>query len=305
MTSLLLGLLLQGTPATHVLVVTGLGGEPRYSQAFVSLGADLVTSLRDRHGVAREQITWLAEDSAAHAAVKGRATREAVLAELSRLAQTSVPGDRVLLVLIGHGSDAGEARFNLPGRDLGASDLVPALQALTGRTVAVVAAASASGGLADELAGPGRVVITATKSGMERNEVQFSRVFVKAFVESAGDTDKDGRLSLAEAYAYATSEVERFYTADNRLQTEHARISDEPLAAAFRFSPEGGVVTAAPGDSVTAALLARKAQLEEQIAGLRARRGQLDPAAYEQELERLLVALAETNRALRERGGGP
>lgn len=283
-----------------VLIVTGLGGEPAYSAAFIRQATDLIGSLRDRYAVAAERITWLAEDPAASPLASGRATRDQVLAAIGRFGDAAT-GDPVFMVLLGHGSDQGEPRFNLSGPDLSASDLAPALERLGSRPVALVVAASASGGFADRLARPGRVVVTATRTGFERNESGFGTQFVRAFTGAAGDTDKDGALSLLEAFAFADREVAREYESSNRLRTEHARLTDSTLARRFVFAPAGRQVTAASGDSIMAGLLARKRELEARIEALRAARAGMDSTAYQAALEDLVLELARVNQAIRQR----
>jgi hypothetical protein len=293
----------QGTSGIHVLVVTGVGGEPAYSAAFVEQAEKLITGL-ERYGVPRDRIVWLAEDPAkAPGRIAGRSTRERVLAELTRIGGAARAEERVLVVLIGHGSDGDEPRFNVPGPDLSARDLVVVLKSLDAPLVAVVNAASASGGFVEPLAGPRRIVITATKTGFERNETRFVRSFASAFEGDAADGDKDGAVSLLEAFTFTTREVSRWYESENRLLTEHARVSDEHLARQFVFTPATRMVTAAPGDSATAALLARKRELEGSIERLRGRKAAMDSTAYVRELEELLLELARTNQALRARAG--
>jgi hypothetical protein len=286
-------------------MVTGVGGEPGYSAAFAAQAERLIGGL-GRFGVARGHVTWLAEDPArAPGRIAGRSTREQVLVELRRIAGTAGPEDRVLVVLIGHGSDAGEPRFNVPGPDLSANDLALALDLLPTQQVAVVNAASASGGFVDRLAGPRRVVLTATRTGFERNETRFAGVLGRAFEGEAADTDKDGALSLLEAFTFAATEVARLYEQENRLLTEHARLSDSTLARHWVFTPPGRAVVAAPGDSVTERLLARRRDLEAAIERVRGRKAVMDSTAYERELESLLLELARINQALRARVGNP
>jgi len=158
-----------------------------------------------------------------------------------------------------------------------------------------VIAASSSGGFAEKLAAPGRLIITATRTGQERNEVRFGHWFAEAFAGGAADIDKDGALSLFEAYAYTVREVKREYESDNRLLTEHARITDSTLARQFVF----GAAAAVPTDAGSQALVEKKRNLEAQVASLRARKSQMDSTAYEKQLETLLVELATVNQQLR------
>jgi hypothetical protein len=62
---------------------------------------------------------------------------------------------------------------------------------------------------------------------------------------------------------------------------------------------------AASDNPVLQRLLQARAQLEEQIVALRARKSEMEEVAYELDLEELLVDLALKSRELREhRGGG-
>jgi hypothetical protein len=148
---------------------------------------------------------------------------------------------------------------------------------------------------------------------------------VEALKEEAADLDKDGRISLLEAFQYARAEVERYYAELNLLATEHAQLDDDGdgegateiteessdgwLARSFWVGSASAMagVGAVP-DSITDPVLLRlyeeRAELERRIAELRAMRDQMEEARYEAELESLLVELALKTREIRERGGG-
>ncbi len=279
-------------PPLRVLIVTGVSGEPKFAREFAAQAQSLITSF-GKAGVGADRITWLAETEQVQ--VAGRSTKERVEQELVRLGGGGAD-EQVLLVFIGHGSDAGEPKVNLPGPDLTAADLARVLSGFGARPVAVVVAASSSGGFAEKLAAPGRLIITATRTGQERNETRFGHWFTQAFAGGAADVDKDGALSLLEAYAYTVREVKREYESDNRLLTEHARITDSTLARQFVF---GGTAASVPADAAGRALAEKKRELEGQIAALRARKSQMDSTAYEKALEALLVELAEVNQSMR------
>jgi len=193
------------TPSTQVLLVTGLGGAPEYSDLFLTQGRSLLEAARGRWGLPEDNTVWLAEaPERAPDLIKGRSTREAIEAEVLAAARRAGPDDGVLIVLIGHGSGAGEdSKINLPGPDLSGADLAVWLNAFTTQTVAVVNTASASGGFVSALSGDRRIVVTATRSTRERERTYFGSYFVDAFVAEGADTDKDDRVSLLEAFRYS------------------------------------------------------------------------------------------------------
>ncbi|MFN2564039.1 MAG: hypothetical protein ABR499_03400 [Gemmatimonadaceae bacterium] len=302
---------------TRLVVISGLAGEPKYAESFHAWSGSLVDAARSRYGVADSSIVWLAEDPGkAPGRIAGKSTKENVERTLDGLATRMRAGDQLVVVLIGHGSVQGDgARLTLPGPDLGAADLARALTKHGSRRVAVVVAASSSGDFVKALSGPGRVIITATKSGFERNESLFGGHFVAAFAGEGADADKDGRVSLLEAFTYATREVRRVYEQENRLLTEHALLDDNgdgagsgevggaakdgALARAFFLTGPAAAAAAASNDPRAVALRKEKEQLESKIEALKARKDAMDAKAYEAELERLLLDLAATTRALR------
>ncbi|HUG42043.1 MAG TPA: hypothetical protein VMM12_16365 [Longimicrobiales bacterium] len=303
---------------THVLVVSGLGGDAEYSARFVAWSVALLDAAVAA-GVPAAGARWLAEREGVHPRAAGVARVDAVGAELAALAARSAPGDLILLVLFGHGSArGGEARINLPGPDLSAGELAAMLVPLSDRRLVVVNAASASGGFIAPLAAPGRVVITATRSSAEAEATRFGAHFVAGLAGAEADTDKDGAVSILEAFEYARLEVARSFEETGSLATEHALLEDdgdgrgslEPggadgaLAARITLAPPTAAAgMGASGDPQLDRLRAERARLEQALAQLRARKDGMETEAYERELERLLLEIARTGRAIREREG--
>lgn len=292
----------------RLLIVTGLSGEPQYAAQFAKQASALAAAATSRWPLADSGFVYLSENPAATPGATGRATREAVLAAIARLGGASGADDVLLVYLAGHGADQGDqSRFNLPGPDLAPEDLAAALGPVSKPLVVVVNAASASGGFLKPLAGPRRVVITATKSGFERNATTFGDYFVRGLTGGEADGDKDGRVTVAEAYSYAKAEVVRAYQSGNRLLTEHAQIDEgagpanDPAVparlAGAAFFPLAR--DRAADDPKLAPLVAERRRLEAAIATLRSRKAAMDSLGYQRELEQLLVKLAEVSQAIR------
>ncbi len=110
----------------------------------------------------------------------GRSTLETMASSLAAMAGTVGPRDRVLLLLIGHGTGQGaEAQFNLPGPDLTPENLDVMLGDFPTQMVAVVNTSPSSGPFLPVLSGPNRIIMTATRTAQERNETQFGGFFVR------------------------------------------------------------------------------------------------------------------------------
>ena len=232
-----------------------------------------------------------------------------------RLAASAGPASEPLwLVLIGHGTfDGKTARFNLRGPDVSAADLAVWMKPLA-RPLAIVNCASCSGPFLNELSGPDRVVITATKSGHEANFARFGEYISAAIGDPKADLDKDEQVSLLEAYLLGSSGVREFYLQEGRLATEHALLDDngDRLGTpADWFKGVRAVKTAKNGarpdglrasqfhlvpgpreQQLSPASRQRRDQLEQELARLREHKSELSEDDYFQQLESLLVELS-------------
>ena len=304
---------------THLLIVSGLGGEPQYTEQFRTLGLGLADVARKRYGTPDSEVVYLAEEGAKDPRIAGVSTKVNVETALARFAKRAAPGDEVVIVLIGHGSGSGEdSKISLPGPDLSARDFARDLAPFTSQQVAFLDLTSASGDMLPVLSAANRVVITATKSSFERNESVFAKYFIAALTGDGADVDKDGRVSLLEAYRYALTETKRYYDDQGRLQTEHAQLDDdgdkkgtaEPDmrvagngegSLARRVFLGGGAYasTAGSNDPKLGALYKERFAIEGRIDELKKRKASLSADAYDDALENLLVELAMKTKAIR------
>lgn len=311
---------------THLLVVSGLGGQPKYTAAFQKWGVALVDAALKRYAMPDSEVVYLAEESVKDPRVRGVSTRANIDATLARFAQRTGAGDQIVIVLIGHGSGSlGDSKISLPGPDMNAKDFARALEQFRTQQVAFVNMTSASGDMLPLLSTPNRVVITATKSSFERNESVFAGHFVDALAGDGADTDKDGRVSLLEAFRYATTETKRYYEQASHLQTEHAQLDDdgdkqgtaEPDTRVVAGAGDGGLARrlflggaprasgASASDPKLAALYKERFVLEGKIEELKKRKASMTADAYAESLETLLVELAGKAKEIRALEGRP
>lgn len=131
------------------------------------------------------------------------------------------------LVLIGHGTfDGREAKFNLRGPDVTPAQLAAWLKPLPNEMV-IIHNGSAAGSFLKPLSGPNRIVVTATKGGDEVFLTRFGQYFAPAIAGSSdADIDRDGQVSVLEAFLHAGKKVADFYEQEGRIATEHALIED-------------------------------------------------------------------------------
>ncbi len=268
----------------YYLIVGGLGGEAEYEEQFAKDTEALATVAR--RTTAASRVTVLQGEGA---------TRDAVVSSLDSLRTRAKAADSVIVMLVGHGSYDGEAyKLNLPGPDIDGEELGKLLTALPARSQLVVNATSASGAVLEKWAAEGRTLITATRSGFERNATRFARHFAAALAAGSADINKNGAITAQEAFDYASRSVADSFTKDGALATEHPQIAGD---SASRFTV-ARLASAGPAEPVTtnpavAALVTEREKLDADIEGLRTRRESMANDVYLAELQKLLVQLAE------------
>jgi hypothetical protein len=292
------------------LVVSGAAGNADYEQQYGEWRAAFGAILRAKLGFADDHVVVLADASTAGVV---KPTRENVRAAFANLRQRTTRDDVVLIFLMGHGnsSDVSNdgAKFNLVGPDLSAKEWADLVRPIAGHIV-FVDGASGSAPFMQALSARGRIVVTATDATAQQYETIFPEFFIHSFTADAADSDKDGRVSIWEAFSYASAGVREWYQQRSRLQTERPLLDDNGDGVgreAQSPGPDGALarvtfldqepLRGSEGDP----LVQRRSALQSQIDDLRARRTEMPPAQYEAELERLLVDLARTDAQIRSR----
>src|SRR6202521_2521756 len=295
------GLALSAHAATFYVTLSGLGGEPDYEQRFKMWAEDIDSSLKKAGGDAT--IVTLAAP-----------TRDQIRSKFADLAKQAKPDDSVVLMLIGHGSfDGVEYKFNIPGPDISGAELASLMDKIPATRQLVVNMTSSSGGSMAFLQKKSRIVITATKTGTEKNATIFARYWAEALREPAADTDRNETVSALEAFHYAQRKTTDFFETQKRLATEHAVLEDIGKGEGERIpsaeNGEGklagvfpvvrlGANAAAARDPNKRPLLEKKEQLEQAIDKLKYEKAALPEQEYKKQLTALLLELAKTQEAL-------
>jgi hypothetical protein len=294
----------------YAVVVTGASGGDDYARKYDTLRVSFVSTLKEKFGFEPSHLAVLADHESAGVLLATRANVQHVLSDLR---QRMTKDDLLFVLLIGHGTSANgeDAKFNLVGPDLSASEWSDLVKSIPGRLV-FVDTSGASFPFMQKLAGRGRVVLTATDSAVQQFETVFPEFFIKAFEDPAADLDKDGRVSLWEAFSYASAGVRQWFDQHGQLPTERPLLDDDgdgvgreaqnpgsdgALARAVYLEPDAA--SAVEGGATLTVLQKAKADLERRIEELKARKSAMAPDAYDAELERLLLELARVSQQIR------
>jgi len=273
----------------HALVAQGLGGEDRYEAQFTGQ----VEAIRSALGTVT--------GSGNIAVFSGdEATRAAILDHLDGMAASTGSDDRVIVILVGHGSyDDIQYKFNVPGPDITGEDLAAALDAFDAGVVALVNTSSASGAIAGMLDGERRIIVLATKSGKERHATRFGEYFAAALGDERADVDKNGAVTVAEAFRYGERRVADYFERNGTLATEHATLDGE-LAGRVELARLDDR-PAPSGDAALARLLEERDALAAEIDALRLERDSMPEEDYQAALLPKVLELARLEDAIEAR----
>lgn len=302
--ALLLALLcaVSASADTYYLAIAGIGGTPEYESEFSKWNSELVHELSKN-----------APDTHVTALVSPASTRAAVTEAITRIAGLAKPTDAFGVFLIGHGTfDGTDYKFNLPGPDITAAELAVLLNQVPAGRQLIVNMTSCSGASVPALTKKNRILITATKSGTEKNATVFPRYWIDGLRNPEADTDKNGAVSTLEAYRYAAQKTAAYFDSEKLLATEHSMITDVAQTNAVRDpKPENGQGLLAaqfavirPAEEVGSKapvkqkLVSKKEDLEVQIDRLKYGKAAMPPDLYKQQLTALLLELARTQAAI-------
>ena len=264
--------------------------------------ASLDSVLRGRLGWPGDHITILTEDGTGASG----ATKEGVAGALTALQKRVTANDSLLIVLIGHGtSDGTVTKFNLVGPDWDTKEWKQAVAGIAGRII-FVDTTSSSFAFVQDLSAKNRIVIAATDSAAQKYDTIFPQFFIEALDKvAAADSDKNGRLSVWEAFVYASQAVKAAFDQKGTLVTERAVIDDNGDGVGKQATATTGAdgvlakttfLDAEPassrGNPAAAALEKQRIVLEAQIEELKGRKAQMAPADYDAQLEKLAIDLA-------------
>ena len=298
--------------ARFAVIVEGASGDPQYAtlhRGWVDSLADVLRKQFNITGPALSVLTETPKDG------ELRSTAESVKGVFARLAKETKKDDLVFVMLIGHGTaDATAAKFNLIGPDLTAEDWNGLLKPIQARIAFVNSTGSSFPFLAG-LAGPNRIVITATSTMGQKYDTVFADAFIKAMTASEADADKNGRISLMEAFNHASRLVALHYEQAQKLSIERASIDDtgdgkgrdastqgdDGNVAAFTYLAVSTIPTVS--DPAVQELYVRQQALTEQVDDLRRRKASMSADEFDREFEKLIVDLALVSRDIRRKTG--
>jgi hypothetical protein len=210
--------------APLVWIFTGTPGDDEHHASYEKDVARMRQAFLQRLSVPPENLTVLYGPKSA--GYDGVCTRENLLAAIAKGVAAATASQPVWMIFEGHANptDAG-ANFNLPGPDVSARELRTAFEPTKPEAhLVILFTTSSSGRFMRWIAGPGRLVITATLEEEEDNETEFPHVLADVLNDPASDADHDGKLTLLEIFNACNAGVKAVYDEGGFIQRERAML---------------------------------------------------------------------------------
>jgi hypothetical protein len=301
----------------YVVLIGGLGGTEEYREKFHQYLYQSREAFINKFKVPEENIVTLAGfRSPEDKFIDQISTAENIRNVFTDLSGKVTEDAEVIIILYGHGSfDGKNAVLNIPRQDLKDTDYAELILPLNTKRVVFINTASCSGPFVAVLSASNRIIVTATRSGRERNETVFPKFFISALNDDAADLDKNGDLSWLEVFQYASRETSKWFKDEGLLATEHALLEDSGdksalqiedlnssqdgnLARTTYLKSESDLYLSRTVNGKARALLLKKEEIEDRIGNILSEKEKYNENEYYNNLEPLFIRLALLNDSL-------
>ena len=228
---------------TYALIVSGINKDPGEQR----VKDEAVTKLRkfflNNAKVEPNQLDVLVDRHSVAGKNSKISTAKNLKITMDSLAQIVKPEDRFVFYYVGQANVvADKLRFNLPGEDVTHVQLAEWISKIKAASILIVLDCPGAALAANSMAGQGRIVICACKTE-QNNSTQFSQYFVPALTDNKSDTNANGKISLLEAFTFASKQLDDLYRRQYLFKTETPLLEDNgdglPSPQPWRYKLDG------------------------------------------------------------------
>jgi hypothetical protein len=182
----------------YAILVGGLGGQAPYGAWYADWLARFQSYLVNKAHLPPDHIVLLSGQGA---------TLDAITAAFHQLAKSAQPKDQLILFIVGHGEISGPTpKLTLKGPDPSPLQIAALLDSFPAKNQVILNFSASSGDFLKALSAPNRVNLTAT-SPTEIEEPVFPEFFLRGLESGRADADKNGTVTLLEAYNWAAQQT--------------------------------------------------------------------------------------------------
>jgi len=214
------------TKNTYVMIVGGINKDPKEHLAKDKVMINLRRFFLNNVKLKPAQLSVLVADNSSVSKGPKTSNAENLKETIKTLANTVQPADRFIFYYVGQANIvAGKLRLNLPGADITHEQLAGWISWIRASSMLLVLDCPGAGLAVKALTGQGRIVIGAC-TAEQHYSTRFSEYFIPSLLDSKSDTDSDGRVSLLEAFTFASKQLDDWYFRQLFLKTETPVLED-------------------------------------------------------------------------------
>ena len=214
------------TKNTYALIICGINKDPTERLAKNKAVANLRSFFLNNAKIKPARLSVLVADNSLIGKGAKTSNTENLKKTIKNLASSVQSEDRFIFYYIGQANVvAGKLRLNLPGQDITHEQLAEWIKQIKACSILLVLDCPGAGMAVRTLTGQGRVVIGAS-TAEQHYSTRFSEYFIPSLLDSKSDTDGDGKISLLEAFTFASKQLDDWYLSRLFLKTETPILED-------------------------------------------------------------------------------
>jgi hypothetical protein len=211
---------------TYVLIVSGIIKNSKERPAKDRALKGLRSFLLDNAKVGSDHLSILTDRESSVRKDLIVSTAENLKKQMDRFSAEVNAGDRFIFYYMGQANIVSDTlRLNLPGPDITHIQLAEWINRIDASSMLIVLDCPGAGLAIEAVKGQNRIIIGACTVD-QHYSTQFSEYFVPALTDEKSDINEDGRISLLEAFTFASRNVDDFYRRQALLTTETPVLED-------------------------------------------------------------------------------
>jgi hypothetical protein len=211
---------------TYALIVSGINKNSKERPAKDHAVMDLRRYFLDNAKVESARLSVLVDRESSLRKDSIVSTAANLKKQIDRFAAVVNTGDRFIFYYMGQANIVSDTlRLNLPGPDITHMQLAEWINGIKASSMLIVLDCPGAGLAVTDVTGLNRIIIGACTTD-QHYSTQFSEYFVPALLDEGSDTNEDGRISLLEAFTFASRSVDDFYRRQASLTTETPVLED-------------------------------------------------------------------------------
>lgn len=214
------------TKNTYAMIIGGINKDPKERLAKDKVVLNLRRFFLNNAKLKPARLSVLVADNSSVSKGSNISNAENLKETIKTLAAAIQPADRFIFYYVGQANIvAGKLRLNLPGEDITHEQLAEWINQIRASSMLLVLDCPGAGLAVKAMTGQGRIIIGAC-TAEQHYSTRFSEYFVPSLVDSKSDTDSDGKVSLLEAFTFASKQLDDWYFRQLLLKTETPVLED-------------------------------------------------------------------------------